>query len=206
MYYRSIIRSKKPVADLRVVSGKFKGYKLTNLTKINNSKELRPTTDQLRETLFNILTNGNLGDVVADARVLDLFAGTGALSIEAISRNAHSATLIDKNRNASNIIKKNIALIGNPANIFYRRLDSTKLPSNPDQPYTLVFLDPPYGKQLCLPALNSVKLNGWIEPCAIIVCEDNEPVAAPIGFQLIDMRTFGRTYLTLLRHVDLSKA
>ena len=187
---------------MRVVAGKFKGYKLANLSKIKIYKELRPTTDRLRETFFNILTNGNIGDVVADALVLDLFAGTGALGIEAVSRNAFSATLVDNNRVASQIIKKNIALIGNPDNVFYRRLDATKLPPNTDRPYTLVFLDPPYGQQLCPRVLNSIKLSGWIDPSAIIVCEDNAQVAAPNGFQLIDTRSFGGTCLTLLRYVN----
>ncbi len=184
---------------MRVVAGKFKGHKLASLDKVNMAARLRPTTDRLRETFFNILTNGNLGNLVTDARVLDLFAGTGALGIEAVSRGAHSATLIDNGRDASYIIKKNLALLGNPKNIFFRQIDATRLPPNPDHPYTLLFLDPPYGTQLCPSVLYSAQLNGWLDPCAIILCEENAPVSPPTGFQDIDKRKFGGTCLTLLR-------
>ena len=191
---------------MRVVAGKFKGHRLANLGKVDIAARLRPTTDRLRETFFNILANGKLGNVVSGARVLDLFAGTGALGIEAISRGAHSATLIDNGRDASQLIKKNVVSLGNPKNILFLRLDATRLPPNHNQPYTLIFLDPPYGKRLCQKVLHSIKLGGWLDPHAIILCEENIPVSAPNGFQLIDNRKFGGTCLTLLRHSDWANA
>ena len=157
---------------MRIVAGKFKGHKLADFGKLETKSNLRPTTDRTRESLFNILTNGVLGDLVTDARVLDLFAGTGALSLEAISRGADSATLIDNGQLACQIIQKNLAKFGNPSNIFFKPLNALKLPLNQTPGFTLVFIDPPYGKNLCQVSLSSMQRFGWLASSAIILCED----------------------------------
>ncbi len=184
---------------MRVISGKFRGRKLAKIHQDCRQSFLRPTSDRIKESLFNILTNGVLGDVVAGARVLDLFSGTGALGLEAFSRGANCVTLIDNSRVASDVISKNISLLGRPKDIMFRQFDALNLPPNATKRFTLVFADPPYGKGLCPLALSSAKKNAWLDTCATILCEDNIPILAPKGFQLIDTRKFGMTYITLLR-------
>ena len=187
---------------MRIIAGKYKGRHLAAIGKGDVKNHLRPTSDKVRECLFNILTNGSFGDVVANARVLDLFAGTGALGIEAVSRAAECAHLIDTGRVASQLIQKNMALLGNPDTIHFDRLNACSLPRNSDLPYELVFLDPPYGKNLATGAITSALNRGWVASNGVVICEESSYVPPPAGFESIQTRKFGETVITVMRARD----
>lgn len=183
---------------MRIIAGRFKGRALAALGKGDAAAHLRPTTDRTRESLFNVLGGGKFGDPIPDARVLDLFAGTGALGLEALSRGARWATFVEKGRVSENILARNVALCGVGEHIKITRRDATRLGANPDLPYDLVFLDPPYGKGLGEKAVLSAMSGGWLAPKALIVWEENALPAPPSGLRVLDSRRYGDTTITLL--------
>src|SRR5580692_6589034 len=136
---------------MRVVGGRLKGRNLASPA----SREIRPTADRLREALFNILVHA-YDNPLAGARVLDLFAGTGALGIEALSRGAVFALFVDDGAEARALLRENVATLGlGGASRIFRR-DATRLgPAHPVEPFSLAFLDPPYGRDLAAAALVS---------------------------------------------------
>lgn len=156
---------------------------------------LRPTTDRVRESLFNVLAHTG---VIDGARVLDLFAGTGALGLEALSRGASHATFVDDGRVAQGLIRRNIDLTRSADQATLLRRDAIRIPANPETPCDLVFLDPPYGKCLGEQALDAAEAGGWIAPGALIVWEENAPMPVPDGYDLHDARKYGDTYITLM--------
>jgi 16S rRNA (guanine966-N2)-methyltransferase len=134
---------------MRVVGGRLRGRPLVG----PKSNAIRPTADRLREALFNILLHG-YGDPIAGARVLDLFAGTGALGIEAVSRGAEFALFVDDGAEARALLRENATALGLGGTTRIFRRDATKLgPAHPLAPFALAFLDPPYGQNLAAPAL-----------------------------------------------------
>ena len=160
---------------MRVVGGKFRSRPLAG----PKGEGLRPTADRLREALFNILAHA-YGDPVTGARVLDLFAGTGALGIEAISRGAAYALFVDEGVEARALLRDNVETLGLGGVTRIFRRDATKLgPAHPLEPFSLAFLDPPYGKGLAEKALVSAREGGWLKPQALIVVEE----AADAGFR-----------------------
>jgi 16S rRNA (guanine966-N2)-methyltransferase len=182
---------------VRIIAGRFRGRTLASVGKGDVAAHLRPTTDRVRESLFNVLMHRHSLD---GARVLDLFAGTGALGLEALSRGAAHVTFVDDGRVASQLIRKNIELIrGEPVTDLVHR-DATRLGSCAVAPFDLVFLDPPYGKGLGQLALAAAAAGGWIAPDALIVWEDNGPMAPPDGFLSLDSRRYGETHVTMLRY------
>src|SRR5437016_1351880 len=145
---------------MRIVGGRLRGRTLA----APRSQAIRPTADRLRESLFNILVHG-YGDPVTGARVLDLFAGTGALGIEALSRGAAFALFIDDGAQARALIRENVAALGlgGVSRIFRR--DARRLgAAHPVAPFSLAFLDPPYGEGLAEQALASAREGGWLTP------------------------------------------
>ncbi|MGL4320396.1 MAG: RsmD family RNA methyltransferase, partial [Paracoccaceae bacterium] len=147
---------------------------------------------------FNLLINGGYGDPVTDALVLDLFAGTGALGLEAISRGAASALLVDDGATALALQKRNVALMKTDAVASLRR-DAMRLGANPGEAFTLVFLDPPYGKGMGEKALQSAVEGGWLAQDALIVWEESTPPLVPAHFTQLDQRRYGDTLVTILR-------
>jgi 16S rRNA (guanine966-N2)-methyltransferase len=184
---------------VRIISGQYKGRKLAAVGKGDAQAHLRPTTDRVRETLFNILINGGFGDVFDGGRALDLFAGTGALGIEAFSRGLETVWMIDSGRKSRELIHKNIDLLGNPEGMVFKKLNACKLPPLSEEPFNIVFLDPPYGQNLGRYALESALQKGWIAPQALIVCEENTPMGTFLDFELLDSRQFGNTFITIMR-------
>lgn len=182
---------------MRIIAGRFRGRSLASVGKGDASAHLRPTTDRVRESLFNVLVHRH---DLSGARVLDLFAGTGALGLEALSRGAAHVTFVDDGRTAIGLIRKNIDLTGSKGLTDLVRRDATRLGPCPGEPCDLVFLDPPYGKGLGLPALRAACDGGWIARGALIVWEENAPMPAPDGFLTEDHRTYGDTHVVLLRH------
>lgn len=183
---------------MKIIAGTFRGRPLASVGKGDAAAHLRPTTDRVRESLFNMLGGGRFGDPFDGAHVLDLFAGTGALGLEAMSRGADSAVFVDDGRKALSLIKANIKTL-DCANTRVLNRDATRLPPCEDTPATLVFLDPPYGKFMGQKALASAVQGEWISDGALIVWEENSPQVAPDGFTKLDARRYGDTHVTLLR-------
>ncbi len=184
---------------MRIVGGSFRGLQLAEVGAGDAAAHLRPTSDRVREAVFNLLTNGRWGDLVREARVLDLFAGTGALGLEALSRGALQVTLVDDGAAARALIRTNIEKMrAMGATRLYRR-DATDLGENRGAPFSLVFLDPPYGQGLGERALASAQAGSWLAPEAVIVWEENAPRIVPAGFALLDQRRYGETWVTLMR-------
>jgi len=182
---------------MRVVAGRLRGRTIA----APSSREIRPTADRLRESLFNILMHA-YGDPVADARVLDLFAGTGALGIEAVSRGAAFALFVDNGAEARALLRQNVEALGLGGVTKVYRRDATNLgPAHPVEPFSLVFLDPPYGKGLGEQALASLRNGGWLTPQALLVVEEavSAKFAAPEGFEELQRRAYDDTEFVILR-------
>ena len=184
---------------MRIVAGRWRGKALADVGKGDPAAHLRPTTDRVRESLFNLLTNGRFGDLVADARVLDLFAGTGALGLEALSRGAVHATFVDDGGPARALLRENVGRCSAQGVTKVFRRDATALGEHRGQPFTLIFLDPPYGKGLGERALSSAQAGGWLAPGATIVWEEETAPLPPAGFELLDERRYGGTSISLLQ-------
>ena len=182
---------------MRIVAGRSGGRTLASVGKGDPGAHLRPTTDRVREALFNMLGGGRFGDPFDGARVLDLFAGTGALGLEALSRGASHVTFVESGRKAQGLIRENVKALDVAAEVTLIGRDALKLPAA-EAPVTLVFLDPPYGKAFGAKALTAAKSGGWISPGALIVWEENAPQAAPDGFTSLESRRYGDTHVTLL--------
>ena len=163
------------------------------------SQQIRPTADRLRESIFNILMHA-YGDPVSGARVLDLFAGTGALGLEALSRGAAFALLVDDGAEARALIRQNVETLGAAGVTRIFRRDAAKLGAvHPNEPFSLVFLDPPYGKGLAEKALVSAREGGWMTPEALIVVEESKGAfQTPEGFAEIERRDYDDTEITFL--------
>ena len=182
---------------MRVVGGRLKGRNLAS----PSSQAIRPTADRLRESVFNILIHA-YDNPIEGARVLDLFAGTGALGIEAVSRGAAFALFVDNGAEARALLRANVEALALGGVTRIWRADATKLGSAPaGGPFALAFLDPPYGQALAGPALASLVGGGWLEPNALCVVEEAEKVeiVAPDGLALIDERTYGDTKIMILQ-------
>ncbi|MAQ81812.1 16S rRNA (guanine(966)-N(2))-methyltransferase RsmD [Psychromarinibacter halotolerans] len=183
---------------MRIIAGTMRGLRLASVGKGDAGAHLRPTTDRVRESLFNVLSGGHFGDPIEDAVVLDLFAGTGALGLEALSRGAAHVTFVDDGGKARSLIRENIGLTRSSDRTTQIKRDATRLGPVAGDAATLVFLDPPYGKDLGARALAAAVAGGWIAPGALIVWEESAPQAAPEGFDLLDTRRYGDTHVTFL--------
>jgi 16S rRNA (guanine966-N2)-methyltransferase len=183
---------------MRIIGGENRGLHLADPGRGDPAAHLRPTADRVREAIFNLLQGGRFGDPVTGAQVLDLFAGTGALGLEALSRGAAACTFVDDGRTAGRLIRDNIARTGRTGQGTLIARDARRLPDNPGPPATLVLLDPPYGRGLGDAALAAARRGGWIAPGALIVWEEASPMPAPEGFTLAEHRRYGDTVITLL--------
>jgi 16S rRNA (guanine966-N2)-methyltransferase len=181
---------------MRIVGGRLRGRNLAS----PKSAAIRPTADRLRESLFNVLLHGH-GDPVTNARVLDLFAGTGALGLEALSRGASFALLIDDGAEARALIRANVEALGLGGTSRIFRRDARKLGgAHPLPPFSLVFADPPYGKGFAEAALRSAREGGWLEPDALIVVEEAKgKFSPPAPFVELERRAYDDTELIFLR-------
>lgn len=180
---------------MRIVGGLHRGRAL----KSPSGSATRPTTDRLREALFNVLAHA-YDDAADGARVLDLFAGTGALGLEALSRGAAFALFVEDAVEPRAIIRTNVETLGLTGVTRIFRRDATKLGAmGPGEPYTLVFCDPPYGKGLAELALASARAGGWLAPGALLVVEEKAGAfLAPEGFSELERRRYDETELTFL--------
>jgi len=187
---------------MRIVAGKHRGRRIA----APPGDAVRPTSERAREALFNILAHGRFAPapIFEDARVLDVFAGTGAFGLEALSRGARFATFIEKDRAAREALAANIKALGESGRTRLLAVDAT-LPPRADGPYDLVFLDPPYRSGLAAAALEALARTGWLSPDALVIVElaarsDFEP---PAGFETLEKRRYGAGRLVFLRAREL---
>ncbi len=183
---------------MRIVGGRLGGRPLTG----PSTDRIRPTSDRLREALFNILEHGYGG--VADMRVIDLFAGTGALALEALSRGARFALLVDDGAEARAAIRENVERLGLGGATRVFRRDARKLGAAPaGDPFDLAFLDPPYARGLAEPTLDALRDGGWLKPGAILIVEEAAGAlfAPPAGYRQRDDRLMGDSRLFILERL-----
>jgi 16S rRNA (guanine966-N2)-methyltransferase len=183
---------------VRIVGGRFKGRALA----APRTQAVRPTSDRLRETIFNVLAHA-YDDPVADARVLDLFAGTGALGFEALSRGAAHALFVDDSAEGRGLLRANIDTLGVAGVTKVFRRDATRLgDAHPNAPYSLAFCDPPYGRGLAPRALASARAGGWLTPGALVVVEEEAGAEGliPEGFETLERRDYGDTQVVFATH------
>jgi 16S rRNA (guanine966-N2)-methyltransferase len=182
---------------MRIVAGKFRGKALLS----PSDDSVRPTSDRARESVFNILAS-RLSPNLDGFKVLDLFAGTGALGLEALSRGASSVVFVDLGAEARGLIRDHIEAFGAGGVAKLLRRDATALgPAGTMGPMDLVFLDPPYGKGLGELALASLRDGNWLSKDATIVFEESSdtPVELPAGFVLDDRREYGAAAIHFIR-------
>lgn len=184
---------------MRIVGGTLRGLKLADIGAGDPAAHLRPTTDRVREAIFNLLINGTHGNPIPGARVLDLFAGTGALGLEALSRGAARVAFVDDGAASRALLRQNIEKARAMGVTDVWRRDATRLGENRGAPYGVIFLDPPYGKGLGERALISALAGGWIAPGGMVVHEEATCPAPVPGLTRIDQRKYGDTVVTLLR-------
>ena len=183
---------------MRIVAGKFRGRAIA----APSHEGLRPTSDRVRESVFNILAHGIPGFELTGARVIDLFAGTGALGIEALSRGAAYCLFVEDNADARALIRTNVESFGLTGETRIFRRDATDLgPAGNMESYAIAFLDPPYGKGLAEKALAILGDGKWLQPGAIVVLEERAGVRIdfPPPYSVIDARNYGETAITFLR-------
>lgn len=189
---------------MRIIGGRFKGLGLASVGKGDAGAHLRPTTDRVRESLFSMLEGGRFGSPIEDAIVLDLFAGTGALGLEALSRGAEAVTFVENGRAALKLLTENISKTRSADETRVLRQDVTRLGTCDGKPATLIFLDPPYGTGKGARALAQAMAGGWLASDALVVWEDDAEAEPPEGLAKVDARRFGQTWLTFFRVRDSS--
>lgn len=184
---------------MRIVGGSRKGAKLAEVGAGDEAARLRPTSDRAREGIFNLIAHKGLAEPAPPIgmRVLDLFAGTGALGLEALSRGAAEAVFVETGRPALALLRRNLARLAPGATVI--AADATRLGPCPMAPFDLVFLDPPYGRGLGELALAAALAGGWLAPGAIVVWEEGAAVAPPAGLTLLDARRYGAATVSILR-------
>ena len=186
---------------MRIVGGHYRGVTLADLGAGDPAAHLRPTSDRVRESLFNLLAHGPYGDPPPpeDRHVLDLFAGTGALGLEALSRGAAAAAFVDNGPAALALLRRNLARLGidDIARVVSR--DATRLGRNPGPAFNLIFLDPPYAHSLGERAIASALAGGWVAPGGLIVWEEGVNHQPPPGLTLLDSRRYGETMIAIFR-------
>jgi 16S rRNA (guanine966-N2)-methyltransferase len=183
---------------MRIVGGSLRGRALV---APSDDRITRPTSDRVREAVFNILAHGNAAYDCEGAKVLDLFAGTGALGLEALSRGAAFCLFVEDDADARGVIRDNIEALGQTGVTKIYRRDATQLgPAARHGQFDLVFLDPPYGKGLGAKTLAELVRESWVAPGARLIVEDRkgEDLAVPEGLSVLDQRTWGDTQVWFL--------
>jgi 16S rRNA (guanine966-N2)-methyltransferase len=184
---------------MRIVAGSLKGRHLCG----PEGMAIRPTSDRLRESLFNVLAH-RYGDPIPNARVIDLFAGTGALGLEALSRGAAFALFVDDAFEARALLRANIDQLALAGRTKIFRRNATRLGTAPaGEPFSVAFLDPPYRMRLAEDALVSLRDGAWLKPGALAVVEEaaDRSLHVPGGFAVIEARRYGDTQIVILQTI-----
>jgi 16S rRNA (guanine966-N2)-methyltransferase len=184
---------------MRIVAGKHRGRRLVAPA----GHDIRPTSDRVREALFNLLAHSLDWTGLVDAQVADLFCGTGAVGLEALSRGAAHATLVDNGQAAATAARTNIVALGEERRTTFLRNDATKPMPRPARPIDFAYLDPPYRLEVAGAVLENLLRSGWLAPDALVCVELHRKAAfySPEGFSLEDERTYGDTRLVFLKNI-----
>lgn len=182
---------------MRIVAGTHR----SRILETPKNDAIRPTSDKVRGALFNML---NSRGCVADAIVMDVFCGTGALGLEALSQGAAFCTFIDKNKSSLDLAKRNIAALKETGRTKMIVADGAKLSERTEDvaPATLIFLDPPYGNNLVPPALDGLIVQNWLADGCVCVIEESSPVAPPVNFETLAQKEYGDTHITVMRYIQ----
>lgn len=188
---------------MRIVAGAYRGKKL----RAPEGPDLRPTSDRARESVFNILAHGKAAMDLDGITVLDLFCGTGAMGLEAMSRGAARGIFIDNSAGSLKLARENAAAMGVWRQCLMLSLDGAHLPTPPRAakvPVDLAFLDPPYEQNLVPPALLALSARGWLKPGGLMVAEVSakEAIEPPRGIELLDERTYGAAKVYFLKRLE----
>lgn len=190
---------------MRIVGGEFKGRRLI----APEGRDVRPTSDRVRESVFNVLEHSSFSPGIKDASVIDIFAGTGALGLEALSRGASAITFVEYDDRSRAAIIKNAGTLGKARAIHVLRLDATRLPPPPRAakcPATLAFLDAPYDQEISGPTLLALQGRGWINGDTLCIVETPSKLEfdAPRGFETLDQRKYGAAMISFVKIADSS--
>ncbi len=184
---------------MRIVAGDFKGRSIA----APPGRETRPTTDRVREALFNVITHADWAPDIDDARIIDLFAGSGALGLESLSRGAAFCLFVETDSKARGAIRDNVEALSLFGKTRVHRRSATDLgpiPSGLGAPFDFAFLDPPYGKDLAPLALDSLVQGDWLSSEAIAIVETGDEEALNVdGWDLLDERTYGGSKIQILK-------
>jgi 16S rRNA (guanine966-N2)-methyltransferase len=185
---------------MRIVAGTFRGRALV----APKGQSTRPTADRVRQAMFDVLEHAPWSRPLRGARVVDLFAGSGALGFEALSRGAALCLFVERDPAAQAAIGANAARLGASERVRIDRRDAAALPrraASDGAPFDLAFLDPPYGRRLVEAALARLADSGWLAPCAIVAAERGgaDPAPTPAGYELLDERTWGAAKVSFYR-------
>ena len=185
---------------MRIIAGKHRGRNIESL----KGKEIRPTSGRVRESIFNILIHGLEEDDpdITESHVLDVYCGSGAMGLEALSRGALSVTFVDKSRESISVVKQNVARFHEEEAAHYIHSDATQMP-RARHAYPIIFIDPPYKMNLMSPTLKSLLAQGWVAPGAILIAEidKREALKLPPGLAPFKEKAYGKTAIQLLRFV-----
>lgn len=183
---------------MRIIAGKHKGRRI-DLLKDADGK-IRPTSEFAREAIFNILSHGKGGGSFIGKNVLDVFCGTGAFGLEALSRGAASVTFVDSSREAIASARHNATRMNESENVEFLQVNATKL-GRSRKTYSLIFIDPPYFEKLITPTLMALHSGEWLAKDALLVIEHDskEVIEIPALFEVIDQRKYGRATIELLK-------
>ena len=184
---------------MRIISGVNKGRNLVDLGKGDPLAHLRPTSDRVRESIFDLVIGGRFGNKLENCYILDMFAGTGALGLEALSRGAKSVLFVDNGQRAIQLLTKNISICGMENKATIVKTDATKkLPIPQKNSFDLVFIDPPYGKGLGLKALKILTKYELLNKETLIILEEGEQMNSIESFSIDDCRRYGSSYAHFL--------
>ncbi len=179
---------------MRVISGKNRGQKLAEIV----GQDIRPTTDRVKEAIFSML----LPYLSDETTILDLFGGTGALSIEALSRGALHATILDKRRESCAVIETNVAATRHQNEVTLIQCSAIDFLKKSSEKFSIIFIDPPYNKGLILEALSEIAAHKTLSPGGIIVVERDHTEPAPTieGLTILKEKKYGRTFIDLYQY------
>jgi 16S rRNA (guanine966-N2)-methyltransferase len=188
---------------VRIVGGKWRRRNLDSSFKFNKQRKIRPTSDRVKENIFNVVENLTTGNPLKGAHVLDLFCGTGAMGLEALSRGADFCHFIDNSREAKRLTLKNVRKVGAEQNSMFSLTDILDLNQNDGVVSNLVFLDPPYGKNLGNLAISLLLENDWVNGDTIFILEKEVNGLFSSELTIVDQRVYGRTEILILKFENI---
>ena len=187
---------------MRIIAGQWKRKQLIKLSSLDNATDIRPTSDRVRENIFNILENLKGINRILNSNVMDVYCGTGALGFEALSRGATFCRFIDYSNDSIEILKKNIQILGAEKITTYSKMNALQLDRNDGPLYDIVFLDPPYGKNLIERTIDNLKEKKWVAESSLFVAEMKVTDRLTSQFKFIDKRIYGKTEIRILSDFD----